>query len=123
MKFFRCDVCGNLVEPICDSGMVMTCCRQEMRELKAGESDGALEKHIPVYTVRGNKVDVRIGSIDHPMTEEHYIQWVTIETKKGAQLRRLEPGQTPHIEFLIGDDDYLVSVYAYCNLHGLWKSE
>ncbi|MCR5416286.1 MAG: desulfoferrodoxin [Pseudobutyrivibrio sp.] len=122
MKFFVCEVCGNFVSMIHESGAPMTCCGQKMKELVPGTTDAATEKHVPVCTVDGNKVTVVVGSVEHPMAEEHYIQWIAIETKKGTQRKVLEPGQKPCAEFLLTDDDELVAAYEYCNLHGLWKS-
>lgn len=122
MKFFVCKTCGNLVEMIKESGVSMMCCGQNMVELIPGTSDGAMEKHVPVYSVEGNKVTVCVGSVAHPMVAEHYIEWVAIETKKGCQMKKLEPGEAPKAEFMLTDDDTVVAVYAYCNLHGLWKA-
>ncbi len=122
MKFFVCEVCGNFVSMIKESGAPMTCCGQKMKELVPGTSDGAAEKHVPVCKVEGNKVIVEVGSVEHPMAPEHYIEWIAIETAKGAQRKVLEPGQKPCAEFILTDDDSVVAAYAYCNLHGLWKS-
>jgi superoxide reductase len=105
-----------------ESGAPMTCCGQKMKELVPGTSDGAAEKHVPVCKVEGNKVIVEVGSVEHPMAPEHYIEWIAIETAKGAQRKVLEPGQKPCAEFILTDDDSVVAAYAYCNLHGLWKS-
>ena len=123
MKFFKCDVCGNFVEMVKESGAPMTCCGQKMTELVPGTSDGAAEKHVPVFEVSGSKVTVNVGSVEHPMAPEHYIEWIAIETKKGAQRKFLQPGEKPCAEFELTADDALVGVYAYCNLHGLWKAE
>lgn len=123
MKFFVCETCGNLVEMIKESGVSMMCCGEDMVELVPGTSDGAAEKHVPVYSAEGNKVTVCVGSVAHPMMEKHYIEWVAIETKKGCQMKKLEPGEAPRVEFMLTSDDSVVAVYAYCNLHGLWKAE
>ena len=123
MKFFVCKVCGNFVEMVKESGAPMTCCGQKMTELVPGTSDGAAEKHVPVFEVSGNKVTVNVGSVEHPMAPEHFIEWIAIETKKGAQRKFLQPGEKPCAEFELTADDALVGVYAYCNLHGLWKAE
>ena len=122
MKFFVCEKCGNLVEMIKESGAPMSCCGQNMTELIPGTSDGAAEKHVPVYTVDGNKVTVTVGSVEHPMLEAHYIEWIVVETAKGAQRKNLNPGDEPVAEYELTDDDSVVAVYAYCNLHGLWKA-
>ncbi|MBE5909093.1 MAG: desulfoferrodoxin [Lachnospiraceae bacterium] len=122
MKFFVCEVCGNFVEMVKESGAPMTCCGQKMKELVPGTSDGAVEKHVPVVTVEGNKVTVTVGSVEHPMAPEHYIEWIALETAKGSQRKTLNPGEPPCAEFILSDDDSCVAAYAYCNLHGLWKS-
>jgi len=122
IKFFLCKHCGNLVGVIHDSGAPMTCCGDHMTLLKANTVEASHEKHIPVVTIDGNKVTVNIGSVDHPMTEEHYIQWVYLQTTKGGQRRYLNPSEAPNVTFYIGDEEPLV-VYEYCNIHGLWKKE
>ncbi len=121
MKFLLCEHCGNLVGMVRESGVPMMCCGQKMTELVPGTSDGAAEKHVPSYEVDGYLVNVTVGSVEHPMTEEHYIEWVAIETEKGAQRKTLKPGDKPSLVFALSDDDKLDAVYAYCNLHGLWK--
>ncbi|WP_028235710.1 desulfoferrodoxin family protein [Pseudobutyrivibrio sp. MD2005] len=123
MKFYVCESCGNFVGMVVDSGAPMSCCGKMMKELVPGTSDGAAEKHVPVFTVDGNKVVVTVGSVEHPMVEAHFIEWIAIETKKGAQRKVLNPGDKPSVEFALTDDDAVVAVYAYCNLHGLWKAE
>ena len=123
MKFYVCESCGNFVGMVVDSGAPMSCCGKMMKELVPGTSDGAVEKHVPVFTVDGNKVVVTVGSVEHPMVEAHFIEWIAIETKKGAQRKVLNPGDKPSVEFALTDDDAVIAVYAYCNLHGLWKAE
>ncbi|MDY3828149.1 MAG: desulfoferrodoxin family protein [Clostridium sp.] len=123
MKFYVCETCGNFVGMIKEAGVPMMCCGKKMKELVPGTSDGAFEKHVPVYKVEGNKVIVTVGSVEHPMLEEHYIEWIAIETVKGAQRKVLNPGEKPCVEFALTDDDSVTKVYAYCNLHGLWEAE
>ena len=123
MEFYICEHCGNLVGMVHNSGVPMMCCGQKMTKLVPGTTDAAVEKHVPVYTVDGNKVSVTVGSVEHPMTEEHLIQWIALETAKGAQRKVLKAGDAPKAEFALTDDDSVVAVYAYCNLHGLWKAE
>lgn len=123
MKFYRCELCGNLVEKIKDSGMPMTCCGQEMKELIPCSSDGALEAHVPVCSVNGNKVKVHVGEKEHPMLEEHYIEWIVIETDRGVYRICLKPGCEPRAKFLLADGECVRKVYAYCNIHGLWMAE
>lgn len=123
MKFYVCEHCGNIIEYVKNAGVPVMCCGQKMTELIPGTSDGAHEKHVPVITVDGDKVIVEVGSIEHPMVEAHYIQWITIETKKGSQRVKLEYTDKPRAEFKLVDQDEVVAAYEYCNLHGLWKSE
>lgn len=123
MKFFRCEHCGNFVGVINDAGVPMMCCGQKMTEVVAGTTDAAVEKHVPVVTVEGNIVKAVVGSVEHPMVEEHYIEWIALETEKGVQRKTLKAGDAPEVEFALTADDKVVAAYAYCNLHGLWKSE
>lgn len=122
MRFFVCEHCGNIVEMVKSSGVPVMCCGQKMTELIPGTSDGAVEKHVPVVKVDGNKVSVKVGEVEHPMVEAHYIEWIAIETTNGAQRKILKPEQAPEAEFIIADGESVEAVYAYCNLHGLWKA-
>lgn len=121
MRFFICEHCGNIVEMVKDNGVPVMCCGQKMTELIPGTSDGAKEKHVPVFTIDGNKVCVIVGEIEHPMVEAHYIEWIAVETSNGAQMKMLKPGQAPKAEFMLVEGETIEAVYAYCNLHGLWK--
>ena len=94
-----------------------------LESLKANTSDGAAEKHVPVVSVDGNRVEVSVGSVSHPMLEEHYITGIYIETKAGGQFASLKPGEEPKAVFLLGDGDEFIAAYEYCNLHGHWKAE
>ena len=94
-----------------------------MKELVPGTVEASTEKHIPVATVEGNLVKVSVGAVEHPMTEEHLIQWVYLQTTSGGQRKVLTPGAAPTVSFSLTDDDKPVAVYAYCNLHGLWMAE
>lgn len=121
-KFYICEKCGNLVEKIDDSGVPMVCCGQKMTPVVAGSVEASREKHIPVATVEDGVVKVSVGSIEHPMAEEHSILWVELKTDKGVQRKNLVVGEPPVVSFALADEKPL-EVYAYCNLHGLWKSE
>ena len=123
MKFYVCEHCGNMIQFIKDKGVPVVCCGEKMKELIPGVSDGAAEKHVPAVKVEGNKVIVEVGSVEHPMAEVHYIEWIILETEKGVQRRNLLPGELPRAEFMIADDDKVVAAYEYCNLHGLWKAD
>ena len=120
--FFICEHCGNLVEVINDSGVPMMCCGQKMTKLEPGTVDASFEKHIPVVTVDGNTVKVVVGSVEHPMLEEHSILWIYLETDRGGQRKLLEVGKAPEATFVLADEKP-VAAYAYCNLHGLWKAD
>ena len=122
VKFYRCPHCGNIVVKVKDSGVPVVCCGAPMQELVPNTGDGAGEKHVPVYKREGNEVVVRVGSVDHPMLEAHYIEWVMLQTKAGNQRKLLKPGEAPEARFLIAEDDEVLAVYEYCNLHGLYKA-
>ena len=94
-----------------------------MKELIPGTTDGAAEKHVPVIAIDGAKVTVLVGEVAHPMTEEHYIQWIVLETKKGAQRVMLTPQDAPRAEFVLAEGDEVVAAYEYCNIHGLWTAQ
>ena len=121
MKFYVCAHCGNIIEKVNDAGVPVMCCGEKMQEMIPGTSDGAAEKHVPVWSVEGNEVTVNVGEVDHPMIPEHFIQWVYLQTEKGCQRKHLSPDEQPQVSFLLGDDKP-VAVYAYCNLHGLWMT-
>lgn len=121
-KFYICKHCGNLVELIHAGGGVLVCCGDPMEELKPNTVDASQEKHVPVITVNGDTVKVAIGAVAHPMTEEHYIQWIFLQTEHGGQHYTLKPGDAPEATFCLNGDK-AVAAYAYCNLHGLWKKE
>lgn len=93
-----------------------------LEALKANTSDGAAEKHVPVVSINGNTVEVAIGSVAHPMLEEHYITGIYIETTSGGQFASLKPGEEPKAVFVLKDGDEFIAAYEYCNLHGLWKA-
>ena len=121
-KFFVCKHCGNIVAMIRDKGVPIYCCGEEMQELIPDTTDASGEKHIPVYEVEGNTVHVTVGSVEHPMLDAHYIEWILLETKQGRQRKTLRPGDKPVATFALVEGDDVVAAYEYCNLHGLWKS-
>lgn len=122
MKFYRCPTCGNIIAKVNDSGVPVVCCGKPMQELVPNTGDGAGEKHVPVIKREGNLVSVTVGSVEHPMLDNHYIQWIALETKQGNQRKVLKPGEAPIATFLIAEDDEVVAAYEYCNLHGLYKA-
>jgi len=151
--FYRCEKCGNLVLLVKSGGGTLTCCGQEMTQLKANSTDASKEKHVPVLENEGGKIKVTVGSVAHPMTEEHFIEWIALVTDNRTEIVYLKPGLEPKAEFtyFAGDAEIIftgkndeivpnceanpcnfvysdktkgkVTVYAYCNLHGLWESE
>ena len=123
IHFFYCKHCGNMVGTLFFSGAKMVCCGEEMTELVPNTVDAAKEKHVPVIEVSGSTVTVKVGSVPHPMTEEHSIQWVYLQTTGGGQRKCLKPGDKPEAAFALAEGDKAVAAYAYCNLHGLWKAE
>lgn len=121
-KFYICEHCGKIVAVVKESGVPVMCCGQKMKEIVPGTTDAAVEKHIPVYTVENNIVKVKIGEAEHPMLPEHYIEWVSLRTLQGNQRKALKPGDKPEVCFALCDGDKVEAVYAYCNLHSLWKA-
>ena len=122
MTFYKCERCGNIIAHIQDSGVRCRCCGEEMKPLTPNTSDGAGEKHVPVMRVDGQRVTVTVGSVEHPMLEAHFIQWILLETKQGRQRKALKAGDRPVAVFALTEGDEPVAAYAYCNLHGLWMS-
>lgn len=119
-KFFRCKQCGNLIGLINDGGMPIICCGEPMEELLPNTVEAATEKHIPEVSVKERLVHAKIGSVAHPMTEEHHIDFIYLLTENGGQIKRLKVGTEAAAIFAVLNDKPL-AVYAYCNLHGLWK--
>ncbi len=122
MKFYVCEHCGNIITMVKNTGVPVMCCGQKMTELVPGTVDAALEKHVPVVETAGNVVNVKVGSVEHPMLAEHFIQWIALETNQGSQIKYLQPGQAPQASFALAEGEEVKAVYEYCNLHGLWKA-
>ena len=120
-KYYVCSHCGNIIAYAKNVGVPVMCCGQKMQELIPGTTEAATEKHIPVYTVENGIVDVTVGSTEHPMLEAHYIEWFSIQTNLGNQRKLLQPGQPPKAQFALLPGETVEAVYAYCNLHSLWK--
>ena len=121
-KLYIFEHCGIIVAMVKNAGVPVMCCGQKMTEIVPGTTDAAVEKHIPVYQVEGNLVKVRVGSVEHPMLPEHYIEWVSLQTRQGNQRKALHPGDKPEVCFALCEGDQVEAVYAYCNLHSLWKA-
>ena len=123
IKLYRCKHCGNIAIKVINSGVPMVCCGEKMEELIPSSVDASLEKHVPVVTREGNFVTVDVGSVAHPMIEEHYIQFVILETTAGVQIAELHPGDEPKAVFSVLSGAKVIKAYEYCNLHGFWVSE
>lgn len=120
-KFFICEHCGNIIAMVKSSGIPVMCCGQKMKELIPGTTDAAVEKHVPEYEVKDGVVEVVVGAVEHPMVEEHFIEWILVQTNKGNQRKELKAGEAPKACFALCEGEEVEAVYAYCNLHGLWK--
>lgn len=123
MKIYRCNVCGNITELIHEGGGELVCCGQAMDLLNANTQDAATEKHVPVATYENGVVHVQVGSVEHPMLDEHWIEFIIVKAGDLVTRVDLKPGQKPAADLPVGDYKGTVEVYEFCNLHGLWKSE
>ena len=121
IKFYRCARCGQIAAIAKKAACPIMCCGEPMKEIVPGTTEAAVEKHIPVVEVEGNKVTVKVGSVAHPMLPEHYIEWIAIQTKQGNQRKELHPGDEPKACFMLCEGDEVETALAYCNLHSLWK--
>lgn len=122
LKFYYCKNCGKIIAIVKDTKLPTICCGEAMQELVPGVTDAAAEKHVPVISVEGNVVTVSVGEVSHPMLEEHYIEWVLLQTNKGIQKKWLKPGEEPKVRFILDEGEKAVAAYEYCNLHKLWKA-
>lgn len=121
-KFFICRHCGKIIGMIKESGVPTICCGEPMELLTANTVEASREKHLPVITADGDTIKAAVGSAAHPMTQEHSIQWIYLKTENGGQRKCLNPGDAPEACFALCGDK-AIAVYAYCNLHGLWKTD
>lgn len=121
VKFYKCPKCGKIVTVVHDAPVPLMCCGVEMQEMHANTTDAAVEKHVPVIERVNGELFVVVGSTEHPMIPEHYIEFVALETDKGFRIAYLQPGDAPRVAILNGEN--VKAIYAYCNLHGLWKTE
>ena len=120
LKVYKCNHCGNVLMVMKDGGVVPVCCGESMTELKVNTVDGVGEKHVPVVERDGERVVVRVGAVPHPMTAEHYIEWIVVVAGGQVLTAYLGPEDSPEAEFRLADLEGDVVAYAYCNLHGLW---
>lgn len=123
MKFYKCAHCGNIIAYVHNSSVRVHCCGEEMKPIDPNTTDASGEKHVPVIKQEGQTVTVMVGTIEHPMLEAHYIEWIMLETREGRQRKILKPGEKPAAVFALAPGDEVVAAYEYCNLHGLWKAE
>ncbi len=123
VKFYICRHCGAIVAKILDKGCPVKCCGEDMAELVPNTTDAATEKHVPVVTVDGDTVTVKVGSAAHPMESDHLIEWIYIQTERGGQRKALGAGDAPEAVFRLAGGDKVLAAYEYCNKHGLWKKE
>ena len=120
LKFYRCNKCKKIVVQLNKAGCPTMCCGEAMSEMRVGTTDGALERHVPFVTKEDGKLIVKVGSVEHPMLDNHYIEFIVVEYADGFRIKYLNPGDAPCAVF---EADGAVAVYEYCNLHGLWKTE
>lgn len=121
--FFECKEKSGVLGLITgDKEKLLQCLGSQFEELDATKAEGAGEKHLPQVEVKDNLVVVTVGSVAHPMTEEHSINWIYLQTQEGSQLKKLSPGKEPKAEFALSKTDSPVAAFAYCNLHGFWKT-
>ena len=116
LKVYQCEKCKKTIIS-----------REELKlegwvEIIPDSVDAAQEKHVPKLTKKCTQLQVDVGSVAHPMTEEHLIEWIAVETENGYQVVNLKAGAAPVVTFKLTDGDPVKAVYAYCNLHGLWKA-
>lgn len=123
IELYKCTVCGQVIAVIKDTGNPVRCCGKPMEHLVPCTTDGAFEKHIPVYTIEDGVIKVTVGEIEHPMLADHYIEWIGVMTKNGVFMKKdLMPGMRPKATFPLLNGDEVEAVYAYCNLHESWKA-
>ncbi len=123
MKVLKCAKCGNMITYLDQKVCVPKCCGETMEELAPNSTDAAGEKHVPAVAVDGNKVCVQVGSVEHPMMEKHYIQFIALETNQGVSIKYLKPEMKPVAEFVMAEGEVPQTAYEYCNLHGFWKAD
>ena len=123
MRFFKCLICGKIIAVVNDRKIPTFCCGKEMVELIPNTQDGAHEKHIPVIEINDNIVTVKVGEVEHPMVEAHYIEWIAIQTNKGNQRKVLKPGDEPKADFALLPGEEVIRVLEHCHLHGLYATK
>ena len=119
-EIYRCPVCGNMVEVLNPGAGELMCCGKPMILLQENTTDAAQEKHVPVVEKTADGYRVKVGSVEHPMLNEHFIQWIELLTPKSVLRRELKPGCKPEATFITNEE--CLCARAYCNLHGMWKA-
>jgi superoxide reductase len=119
-EIYKCEICGNIVEVVHAAGGTLTCCSQSMTLVKENTVDASKEKHIPVIEKVEDGILVKVGSVEHPMTEEHHIEWIEVHTANKVYKKYLKPGEKPQAIFKIEEE--VIFVREYCNVHGLWRA-
>ncbi len=121
LQVYKCEVCGNIVEMIHAGVGTLVCCGQNMRLQKEGETDAATEKHVPVIEKADGGIKVTVGSVAHPMQDEHFIEWIEVIADGKAYRQFLNPGEKPEAFFTVDGSQF--TAREYCNVHGLWKTK
>ena len=120
-EIYKCEVCGNIVEVLHDGVGTLVCCGQPMNLMKEKIEEEGNEKHIPIVQENEEGVNVKVGSVEHPMTPEHHIEWIEISTENGESKKFLTPDDKPEANFPVKNKN--IKTREYCNIHGLWKND
>lgn len=123
MKFYQCKTCGNIMVLFEDAGVTPICCGSPMSDLTPLVEDDGKEKHVPVVSINDNVVTIKVGDVAHPMSDEHYIKWIMLETNLGEYKRYLKPGMEPIVTFTLAKDEHPIKAYEYCSIHSLWSKQ
>ena len=121
LEIYKCEICGNIVEMLHTGKGQLVCCGQPMKLLEAKTEESGYEKHLPVVEKTEKGAKVKVGSVPHPMEEQHYIEWIEVITEAGTLRKFLTAGQTPEVKF--ETDDTIIQVREFCSIHGLWSKK
>ena len=121
MELFICKHCGNIITFLENSNVPVMCCGEKMQKVEPNTVDAAVEKHLPVVEVKDLLATVTVGSVEHPMQDDHYIKWIILETSEGIKVKNLTPSDKPIAIFSLLDGEEVISAYEFCNKHGIWK--
>lgn len=123
LVFYQCDICGNLIIKLEDSGITPTCCSRTMTRLEVNHDKKMEEEHVPVWRMNGCKVMIQVGENLHSMSANHYIKWIIVKTNRGIHMRRFETYEIPEVTITLDRGEWVLEIYSFCNVHGLWKAE